>query len=171
MQTEPYETFPWWMVAVCNSVGLAIYALGFCLMARVGLVWAMLYIAYCASVECRVLAGSCRSCCYYGKRCGFGKGWICSWFLTQKPNQDFAAKQISWWSILPDFLVSLVPLVVGLAILIRSFSWLVLVLVLLLIFLGSIGTAFVRTQLACKYCQQRLLGCPAERLFDKGKQG
>jgi hypothetical protein len=171
MQAEPFENFPWWMVIVCNAVGLAIYAIGFCLMAHLGIAWAALYIVYCAWVEWHVLARSCRSCCYYGKRCGFGKGRICSWFFTQKPNQGFAARQISWWSILPDFMVSLIPLAVGLAILIRSFSWPVLALVLSLMFFGSVGTGFVRGQLACKYCKQRLLGCPAERLFNKSQQG
>ena len=70
---------------------------------------------------------------------------------------------------MPDFLVSLIPLGVGIALLVRSFSWLVLLLLIVLLGLASAGTGFVRGQLACKYCRQRELGCPAEQLFSRTK--
>lgn len=70
---------------------------------------------------------------------------------------------------MPDFLVSLIPLGVGITMLIRSFSWPVLLLIVTLAFLGSVGTGLVRSRLACNYCKQRELGCPAEQLFDKTK--
>ena len=66
-------------------------------------------------------------------------------------------------------MVTLIPLAAGIAMLIQDFSWLVLFLIVTLIFLGSVGAGFVRGQLACKYCKQRELGCPAERLFGKTK--
>jgi hypothetical protein len=182
MRTEPFENFPWWMVAVCNAVGLTIYAIGLYLTARLGIVWVALYAAYCAWIEWRVLSGSCRSCYYYGKRCGFGrscyyygkrcgfgKGRLCSWLLAKDAERSFGMRQISWRDVAPDFLVSLLPLAVGVVILVLSFSWFVLCLMVLLVMLGSVGTAFVRGQLACKYCKQRELGCPAERLFGKTK--
>lgn len=157
------------MVASCNAVGLAIYAIGLYLMFRLGIVWGALYVAYCVWMEWRVLSGSCRSCYYYGKRCGFGKGRLCSWLLTKRAKEGLSTKQISWRNVVPDFLVSLIPLSVGIVLLIRAFSWHVLLLVLILVFLGSVGTGFVRGQIACKYCKQRELGCPAEQLFSKTK--
>jgi len=169
MKTSAFENLPWWMVAICNAVGLAIYAIGLYLMGRMGIVWGMLYAAYCIWVEWRLLSGSCRSCYYFGKRCGFGKGRVCSWFFTKGSEQCFCTKQFSWWDVLPDFMVSLVPLGVGITMLTRSFSWLVLLLIMTLVFLGPVGTGFVRGQLACKYCKQRELGCPAEQLFSKTK--
>ena len=36
-----------------------------------------------------------------------------------------------------------------------------------LLLLGFLGNALVRGHLACRYCRQREIGCPAERLFDK----
>jgi len=170
VKTPSFESFPLWMVAVCNGVGLAVYAIGLCLMVRLGAVWGVLYAGFCIWVEWRLLSGSCRSCCYYGKRCGFGKGRLCSWILTQKPRHSPSAKQISWRDVVPDFLVSLIPLAVGIGLLIRDFSWLVLLLVLILVLLASLGTGFVRGQIACKYCKQRELGCPAEQLFSKAKE-
>ena len=170
MNTSSFENFPWWMVVVCNGVGLAIYAIGFYLMSRLGTAWGLLYVAYCLWMEWRLLTGSCRSCYYFGKRCGFGKGRVCAWFFTQAAERRCGAKPISWRNVLPDFMVSLVPLGVGIAVLIRSFSWLVLLLIVTLVLLGSVGTGFVRGQLACRYCKQRELGCPAEQLFNKTKQ-
>jgi hypothetical protein len=66
-------------------------------------------------------------------------------------------------------MVSLIPLGVGITMLIRSFSWLLLLPMVTLGFLGSAGTGLVRGQIACKYCRQRELGCPAEQLFSKTK--
>jgi len=169
MKTSSFENFPWWMVAICNAVGLAIYAIGLYLMARLGIVWGVLYAVYCVWVEWRILSRSCRYCYYYGKRCGFGKGRVCSWFFTKGSEQTWCTKRISWRDVVPDFMVSLIPLGVGIATLIRSFSWLVLLLIVILVFLGSVGTGLVRGQLACKYCKQRELGCPAEQLFSKTK--
>jgi hypothetical protein len=84
-------------------------------------------------------------------------------------DQNLSVKQISWRDLVPEFLVSLIPLGVGIALLIRAFAWHVLLLVLILVFLGSVGTGFVRGRIACRYCKQRELGCPAEQLFSKTK--
>ena len=170
MKSISFENFPWWMVVLSNANGLAIYAIGFYLMARLGALWGMLYAAYCIWMGWRLLSGSCRYCYYFGKRCGFGKGRVCSWFFAKGTEQTFSAKQISWRDIAPDFLVSLIPLGVGIPMLIRSFSWLALLSIITLAFLGSMGTGLVRGQLACKYCKQRELDCAAEQLFNKAKQ-
>jgi len=169
VKDSPFENFPLWMVAVSNTVGLAIYAIGLFLMAQLGIVWALLYAAYCLWMEIRVLSKSCRRCYYFGKRCGFGKGRMCAWFFSKETSKTFGEKRISWADIVPDFLVSLVPLGVGIALLIRSFSWLTLISVALLAVLASVGTGLVRGQIACRYCKQRELGCPAEQLFGKRK--
>ncbi|MBN1846050.1 MAG: hypothetical protein JW810_10230 [Sedimentisphaerales bacterium] len=170
MKTSSFENFPWWMVVVCNAVGLAVYAIGLYLMVRLGIVWGVLYAAYCLWMEWRLLSGSCRHCYYYGKRCGFGKGRVCSWFLARKAEQGLGAKPISWRDLIPDFLVSLIPLGFGIAMLIRGFSWLVLLLIVILAFLGSVGTGLIRGRLACQYCKQREIGCPAQQLFSKTSQ-
>jgi hypothetical protein len=139
------------------------------LMAQLGIVWALFYATYCIWMEYRVLSKSCRHCYYFGRRCGFGKGRVCSWFFSKGTGKTLGEIRISWGDIVPDFLVSLIPLAVGIALLIRSFSWPGLVPVATLVFLGSVGTGLVRGQIACKYCKQRELGCPAEQLFSKRK--
>lgn len=153
MKTSSFENFPWRMVVICNAVGLAIYAIGLYLMARLGIVWGALYAAYCVWMEWRLLSRSCRNCYYFGKRCGFGKGRVCSWFFTKGPEQAMCTKRISWRDVVPDFMVSLIPLGVGITMLIRSFSWVVLLVIVTLVFLGSVGTGFVRGQLARRVLQ------------------
>jgi hypothetical protein len=62
MKTSSFEDFPWWMVVSCNSVGLGIYAIGLYLTVRLGVVWGVLYGAYCIWMEWRLLSGRCRCC-------------------------------------------------------------------------------------------------------------
>jgi hypothetical protein len=169
MKTSSFENFPGWMVIICNAVGLTVYVIGFYLMARLGILWGVLYAAYCGWLEWRLLWGSCRYCYYFGKRCAFGKGRLCSWIFPRGAERTFCVKQISWRDVAPDFMVSLIPLGVGITLLVKGFSWLVLLLLVMLVGFGSVGTGLMRGQLACRYCRQRELGCPAEQLFSKTK--
>ncbi len=101
------------MVATCNAVGLAIYAMGLYLTARLAIVWGVLYAAYCLWMEGRLRSGSCRSCPYFGKRCGFGKGRVGSWFYSQSVERDRSTTPISGWNLVPEFLVPRIPFGVG----------------------------------------------------------
>jgi hypothetical protein len=83
------------------------------------------------------------------------------------PPEKFCKRTISRKDILPDFLVFIIPVLVGTALLVYEFSWVLAVLILILFLLGFIGNAVVRGQLACRYCRQREIGCPAQRLFKK----
>jgi hypothetical protein len=62
-------------------------------------------------------------------------------------------------------LVLFLPLIAGIALMIRNFAWGMAVLLLALLLLSFGGNYLVRSQIACKYCKQRELGCPAEQLF------
>jgi hypothetical protein len=73
--------------------------------------------------------------------------------------------------VVPDFLVFLVPIVGGVALLVRQFTWLLLGMLAILVMLSSVGNALVRGALACRYCKQRQIGCPAEKLFGKAPSG
>jgi hypothetical protein len=162
-----YERFPWWIAIVSNLVSLAIYASGAFIIYRVGWIWMAVYLCLILVLEIRLLKGSCAICCYYGKVCAFGKGRLSSLFFKQGDPERFASRKVTWWELVPDILVSLIPVVVGIVILVRDFSRAVLAAVLLLFLLTSAGNGFVRSTLACRHCRQREIGCPAERLFRK----
>lgn len=169
-ESKSYEDYPGCIVFACNFVSIMIYLIGAFIMCRIGVVWFVLYLLYILFLEIRVMRKSCVNCYYYGKKCAFGKGKISSLFFKKSSTQKFSKDKITWKDILPDFLVSIIPLIVGIVLLILDFSWFILVLVVLLAVLASVGNGFIRGSLACKHCKQRELGCPAEKLFSKKKK-
>jgi len=162
-----YENFPFWMVMLANLLSLAIYAIGILIFARFGIVWVLLYLAYCIYFEIRLLRGSCVNCYYYGKFCGFGKGRLCALFFRSGDPAKFNKHKITFRDLIPDFLVTLFPLVGGIILLIRHFDWLILLALAAIWILTTTGNSFVRGSLACKYCRQKDLGCPAAQMFDR----
>ena len=166
-QAKSYENFPVWIAALSNLVALSIYAIGAYIMAGFTIILSILYLLYCLWVEIGVLRGSCVHCYYYGKVCGLGKGKLCSLLFKKGNPQRFVEKEVSWYQMLPDFMVSLFPLVGGIVLLVRDFSWLLLAMLAILVILSSGGNAVIRGSFACKYCKQREIGCPAQKLFSK----
>ncbi|MEW6235402.1 MAG: hypothetical protein AB1656_08465 [Candidatus Omnitrophota bacterium] len=163
-----FENYPLWMVLVSNSLSLAIYALGIILLYELGAIYAVLYLAYCVWMEFRLLRGSCAKCYYYGKTCCFGKGRLCSFFMKKNESQKFGEREITWKDLLPDLMVFVFPFIGGIVLLFLRYHWMILVWMAALFLLSFPGNGVVRGSLACKYCRQRELGCPAERLFNKG---
>jgi hypothetical protein len=164
---EAFEDYPAQTVILANLVSLAIYISGAFIMYQIGLLWMVLYLAFIGYLEIGLLKGHCVNCYYYGKRCAFGKGKLSSLLFRKGKSSEFCKKHMTWKDIAPDFMVSVIPMIIGGVILIFDFSWLILFLVILLFVLSFPGTAFVRGSLACKHCRQRELGCPAEKLFKK----
>ena len=97
-----------------------------------------------------------------------GKGRLCSLLFKKGDPEKFSEMKISWSDLVPDFLVPIFPLVGGIILLIRDFSFRLAALTAFLLFLATVGTATVRSAYACKFCKQRECGCPAEKLFSKG---
>ena len=165
--TRCYEHYPWWIILVSNLVSLAIIAIGIFLTYRLGLAWMIAYILFVLVLEIRLLRWSCVDCYYHGKACAFGRGKVSGLLFKKGDPERFNAKEITWKDMIPDILVALYPLVAGIIVLIRDFSWLVLAMLVILLLLVSLGNAWIRGSLACRYCRQRELGCPAEQLFAK----
>ena len=168
-ETNSYEKFPIWIPLLANVVALSIYAIGAYILAGLTIILSILYLLYCLWVEIGVLRGSCVHCYYYGKVCGLGKGKLCSLFFKKGDPQRFIEKEISWYHMLPDFMVSIIPLVGGIVLLVSDFSWLILALLVILAMLSTGGNAVIRGSFACKYCKQREIGCPAEKVFGREK--
>jgi len=169
-QPKTFENYPYRIIIISNIVSIAIYFIGAYILYRLGIIWLLLYLIYIVGLEIRLMKRSCINCYYYGKFCAFGKGKIISLFFKKGNSHKFINNKITWKGILPDFLVSIIPLFVGIVLLILNFNGLMLSLIVLLVILTSAGNGFVRGSLACKFCKQREIGCPAERLFNKSKK-
>jgi hypothetical protein len=161
-----YEDFPTHLAVPCYLLGIVIYALGAYVLSGFGLWLTIPYLIYCLWVEYRVLKESCTRCYYYGKVCGLARGKLCSLLFKQRVDEDSSTAEVTWVTMLPDAMVTIIPIAGGIVLLVRGFSWITLIalIVLAVLFLG--GNAVVRGSFACKYCKQRTLGCPADRLFD-----
>lgn len=164
---KAYENFPIWIPLLSCVLSVAIYTLGAFIFYQLTFLLTIFYLLFCLWIEFRILQKSCVNCYYYGKICGLGRGKLCPVFFKKGNPEKFQETEISWKDLIPDFLVLIFPLVGGIIALIMDFTWLVLVLMIVLAVLSLCGNAIIRGSLACKYCKQKELGCPAEQLFNK----
>ena len=165
-----YDEYPRWIVFLSNAVQMAVVLVGALIIGRLGGWWLLLYLALVAFLEFRLLTRSCVNCFYYGKRCAFGKGKLCAALFRKGDPDSFRSDAITWKDLLPDFLVSLIPMTAGIALSFLRFSWSLVYLVIALFLLAFPATGFIRSLLACRFCRQRELGCPAEQLFSKSSR-
>ncbi len=164
---KSFENFPSWIVMVSVLFSLAVYTFGFLIIFRLGLLFALLYLLYVLFLEYRLIKNHCTKCYYWGKACGFGKGRLSSWFFKKGEISEFYTCDMTWKDMIPDMLVSFIPVIVGIVLLIMKFEITLLVYILLLVILTTSGNGFIRGNLTCRYCKQRKLGCPADKLFNK----
>ena len=92
-------------------------------------------------------------------------GFVSSLFFKKGDPEKFINKKISPADLIPDMLVALIPLVIGIVFLVLRFNFVTLLLVVILTVLTFWGNGFVRKTVACPHCTQRELGCPAEKVF------
>lgn len=152
-QSQTYDDYPCWIILISNLFSLALYLAGAIIISKLGLIWLGAYIIYILWLETKVMRKSCVNCYYYGKFCAFGKGKLAALFFKKGNPENFTKRQITWQAMIPDALVSLIPLLVGVVILIKDFNWSILVLMILIIVLTTVGNGFVRGSLACKFCK------------------
>ena len=165
--SQVFENYPAWMVLGSNLLSISMYLIGAAILYQVGLIWLILYLLFVLLLELRLVKGHCVDCWYYGRTCAFGKGRLSCMLFPKGTPEHFSQRKITKKDLIPDFLVFFIPLVVGSALLIFDFSWILLILVIVLFILGSAGNALVRGKIACRYCRQREIGCPAQKLFEK----
>lgn len=115
---QTFENYPCWIIVISNLVSVLIYIIGAYIVFQLGIVWLLLYLCYILVLEFRLMKKSCVNCYYYGKFCAFGKGKISSLFFKKGDSKEFCKRKMAWKDLLPDFLVSLIPLVVGIILLV-----------------------------------------------------
>jgi hypothetical protein len=164
---KKYEHYPAGTVILSNFVSIAIYTIGFLIILKAGLLLAIAYLSYILILEIRLLKYHCTSCYYYGKTCAFGKGRISAWLFKQAEPSKFCAKKMTWSDMIPDIMVSLVPLATGIVLLIMDFNLIILVALPVMVLLTTAGNGYIRGTMTCNHCKQRDLGCPADQLFNK----
>jgi hypothetical protein len=162
-----FDNYPLLIVFASNTVSLLIYAAGLLITFSLHWVVFVLYLIYILSLELRLLKFHCTNCYYWGKMCGFGRGKVSSWIFKNGDNSKFCLNEMSWKDMIPDLLVPLVPVVIGIVLMIIDFDILILISVAVILLLATIGNSIIRSSMTCKLCRQQELGCPADKLFNK----
>ena len=166
-KTKTYDSFPFWIVILSNSVSILIYLSGFIITLSLSWIAAIIYLLFILALEFRLLSNHCVNCYYWGRTCGFGKGRLSSLFFERGDPSKFCEKSFTWKDMIPDLLISLIPLLIAIALMIIKFNLILLFATIIIIALTTFGNGFIRGNLTCKYCKQREIGCPAEQLFSK----
>jgi hypothetical protein len=166
---KTYDNYPIWIVILSNSFSLIIYTLGIIILYRTGWIVSFLYLIFILTLEYRLISTHCINCYYWGKTCGFGKGRLSSLVFKSGDVSKFCNNEISWKEMIPDLLISLIPVGTAIVLLIIEFDFFLLLVAVLLITLTTIGNGFIRGKLTCRFCKQRESGCPAQKLFNKDK--
>jgi hypothetical protein len=161
-----YDNYPVWIIVISDLVSLSIYGLGFFVMFMLGFIYAVAYLLFICALEYRLMSRHCVDCYYWGKRCGFGRGKLSGLLFRKGDNSKFCTV-FTWKSMIPDMLVTLIPLITGIVLLVIKFEVLILIALVLLLLLTTSGNSYVRGRLTCSYCKQREAGCPAFDLFNK----
>jgi len=164
---KSYINYPISIVILSNFVSLIIYGSGLLIISRLGLIFSAIYLIYILALEYRLIRYHCVNCYYWGKTCGFGKGRLSSLIFKQGDSSNFCMAGMSWKDMIPDILVSLIPLVIGIILLILKYDPLILSALLLLVISSTTGNSLIRGKLTCRYCKQKESGCPAYELFNK----
>jgi hypothetical protein len=167
--TKTYENYPVRIVILSSLVSFLIYLMGIIVIFRIGWIYTIFYLSFIFALELRLIKNHCTACYYWGKTCGFAKGRISSLFFKKRDNSDFCSNKFAWKDMIPDLLITLIPLIAGIVLLIIKFEPYLLFALILLIVLTTAGNQYIRGSLTCKYCRQREIGCPAEKLFNSGK--
>lgn len=165
-RTRAYENYPMWLVLFTGLFSILLYGVGLIIILQAGLVFALAYILYILILEYRLLRYHCTHCYYWGKTCGFGRGRLSS-FLFKKGSEDlFCEKEVTFRDMIPDLLVSLIPVLTGIVLIILSFNIFILAGIIIILLLSTFGNSFIRTKLVCRSCVQKE-DCPAYNLFNK----
>ena len=165
---ELYEEYPIWMVLIFNLAVLLVYLAGAYILFKLSWITGIIYLVYLFMLEIRLYKEGCRYCYYYGKRCIKGRGLIAPIFFKKGNPKKFCEKKFTWKEFIPDLLVVVIPIMVGIALLVsRGFDWLILIALLYPVFTWFVVNPILYGKLACPHCKQGSICCPALKFFDK----
>ena len=166
-----YEKYPLWIVLIVNILMLLVYVAGAYIMFQLSLGPGILYLVYIAILEFYNFREGCIHCCYFGQRCAFGKGLVARIFFKRGDPDKFREREIKFKDLIPQLLVVLIPLGIGIALLIsRGFNILILLALLYPLASWFLLNPIIYGKLACPHCRQGSICCPALKFFTKGKK-
>ncbi|MCK5416447.1 hypothetical protein KAI92_03405 [Candidatus Parcubacteria bacterium] len=169
--TKIYNNYPLQIIILANVLWLAFYIAGMYVMFKLSLIMGILYILYIILLERSFLKEACVYCCYYGKLCAFGKGIIVAKFFKKGNSEKFCEREFNFKDFIPQLLVALIPLVIGIVLLIsRGFDVLILISIVYLLLSWFAINPILYGKIVCLHCKQGSICCPALKFFMKKNQ-
>ena len=163
-----HENYPFKIVFPVLIVMLLTWLAALYIMFSLSCITGWLFVIFLVVLESSVYREGCRHCYYYGKRCAFVRGKIAPLFFKKRDGKAFSEREITWKDFLPQILVGLIPVIVGIALLIsRGFEWLMLIAVIYPVLNWFIINPILYGKLTCAHCKQGKKCCPALKFFDK----
>ena len=166
-ETKTFENFPFSTIFIANSFTIAIYLIGIYFLLQFHVIYAVLYFIYIILLETYIYKEGCVSCYYYGKFCAFGRGKLAPLFFKKDDPAKFCKKEVNWLKMIPQVILVVIPIIAGIILLVKSFSWFILILVLIPPASWFFANPIIYGKLACPYCKQGAICCPALELFNK----
>lgn len=165
-----YEEYPIEKVIIVIAVQLLLCIAGAYIMFRLHWITGVLYILFLIFLEYSIYKEGCRYCYYYNKMCAFGRGKLAPLFTKKGNPKKFCERELKWKDFVPMMLASIIPIIVGIALLIsRGFHLLTLIAILYPIANWFIINPILYGKVACRYCKQGKKCCPALDFFSGGK--
>lgn len=98
----------------------------------------------------------------------FGKGVIAAKFFKKGDPKKFCERKLGFKDFIPQILVVLIPLIVGIALLVsRGFNLPILIAMIYPVFSWFVINPILYGKLACIHCKQGSICCPALNFFIK----
>jgi hypothetical protein len=159
-----YENYPIWIVLIYNFILVSIYAIGLYLTYLIHLYLFIAFIALIIYSEASVYMEGCRNCYYYGKTCGTGRGRIVKLIMKKGSPKKFCEKKVTGEDFLVHMLPSIVIVIGGIYLMIRDFSWLILLFTAWPVIVWF-GNQWLYGELLCPNCKQCAICCPVAEFF------
>lgn len=169
MDPPVFQKYPLSTVLIFQLVSLANYAVGLYLLYQISVLFSILFAFYVIMMEFSVYKEGCASCYYYGKRCMSGRGKIAALFVRKEDPKRFCEKKVTWKNLLPQVLLSLIPIIAGAYLLITNFNFLFIGLILVPVLTWFVANPLMYGKLGCLHCKQGRICCPANDFFGKKK--
>ncbi len=141
-------------IAVHNVPLFLMYALGTLIIGLFNLYLAIIFIIYIFISNYLFMLGICAYCPHYGTRsslCGYGL--VTKYITERKPPREFKNKFKRNIGVL--FPLWFVPLGIGIFLLLYSFNWIVLILLIIFMVIGFVIVPFGSSSTTCKTCKLR----------------
>ncbi len=169
-QPKAFESYPPRIVLATTLASLVTYVIGIYILSLVDMVWGVLFLVYVLYLEFSIYREGCACCYYYGKMCAFGRGKLAPLFHRRIDPEEFCKREVSFRKLVPSMLVLVFPLIGGIALLVMSFSWVVLGLMAIPWLMWFLGNPLIYGKLACAHCKQGRKCCPAMEFFSGKKK-